>query len=593
MIERTYTKTRWSLIDLFENHDGPDMKAAISKLESKVTDFETIRQQLNEDIDQTEFLELVRRLEEITSLASRIYDFGALQFAADTQNQDAQVFLAKVEQLMAEMQNQTLFFSLWWKGLDDAPAERLMADSGDFRYWLEEMRHFKPHTLSEVEEKVINIKDVTGSRALNTLYDSITNRYEFKLKVDGEVKELTRGQLMVYVHDSDPQLRAGVYQELYRVYGEDGPILGQIYQTLVRDWRNEQMDMRHFDNPIAVRNLVNDIPDEVVNTLLDVCERNASIFQRFFELKARLLGVERLRRYDIYAPVAGSDKKYEYQTAVDLVLDSFNQFYPQFSKLAQRVFTDDHLDSEVRKGKRDGAFCATVTPDLTPWVLLNYQGRPRDVATLAHELGHAIHSMLAEHHSIFTQHSSLPLAETASTFAEMLLIDRLLSQEEDQSVRQDLLFRQVDDAYATILRQAFFALFERQAHEMVKQDASVDDLSKAYQENLKKQFGEAVEVSAEFGWEWVSIPHIYHVPFYVYAYAFGQLLVLSLYQQYKEEGEAFKPRFIKILAAGGSEAPVRILADAGIDVYDSGFWQGGFDVILDLIEQLEDITLET
>jgi len=370
MIERTYTKTRWSLIDLFENHDGPDMKAAISKLESKVTDFETIRQQLNEDIDQTEFLELVRRLEEITSLASRIYDFGALQFAADTQNQDAQVFLAKVEQLMAEMQNQTLFFSLWWKGLDDAPAERLMADSGDFRYWLEEMRHFKPHTLSEVEEKVINIKDVTGSRALNTLYDSITNRYEFKLKVDGEVKELTRGQLMVYVHDSDPQLRAGVYQELYRVYGEDGPILGQIYQTLVRDWRNEQMDMRHFDNPIAVRNLVNDIPDEVVNTLLDVCERNASIFQRFFELKARLLGVERLRRYDIYAPVAGSDKKYEYQTAVDLVLDSFNQFYPQFSKLAQRVFTDDHLDSEVRKGKRDGAFCATVTPDLTPWTVL-------------------------------------------------------------------------------------------------------------------------------------------------------------------------------------------------------------------------------
>jgi oligoendopeptidase F len=592
MMERTYTKTRWSLNDLFETHDGPDMKAAILKLEAKVTDFETMRQQLNEDIDQAEFIELIRRLEEITSLASRIYDFGALQFAADTQNQDAQVFLAKVEQLMAEMQNQTIFFSLWWKGLDDVPAERLMAGSGDFRYWLEEMRHFKPHTLSEAEEKVINIKDVTGSRALNTLYDSITNRYVFKLTVDGEEKELTRGQLMVYVQDSDQQLRAGVYQELYRVYGEDGPILGQIYQTLVRDWRNEQLDMRHFDNPIAVRNLVNDIPDEVVNTLLDVCERNASIFQRFFELKACLLGVERLRRYDIYAPIAGSDKKYNYQTAVDQVLESFSQFAPQFSKLAQRVFADDHLDSEVRKGKRDGAFCATVAPDLTPWVLLNYQGRPRDVATLAHELGHAIHSMLAEHHSIFTQHSSLPLAETASTFAEMLLIDRLLAQEEDQSVRQDLLFRQVDDAYATILRQAFFALFERKAHEMVKQDASVDDLSKAYQENLNKQFGEAVEVGAEFGWEWISIPHIYHVPFYVYAYAFGQLLVLSLYQQYKEEGEAFKPRFIKILTAGGSDAPVRILAEAGIDVNDAGFWQGGFDVILDLIEQLEDITLE-
>ena len=220
---------------------------------------------------------------------------------------------------------------------------------------------------------------------------------------------------------------------------------------------------------------------------------------------------------------------------------------------------------------------------------LNYQGRPDDVATMAHELGHAIHAMMAEHHSIFTQHASLPLAETASTFGEMMLVDSLLADESDENVRRDLLFRQVDDAYATIQRQAFFALFERQAHEMTTQNASVDDLAAAYLENLKSQFGDAVDVTDEFRWEWVSVPHIYKTPFYVYAYAFGQLLVLSLYQQYQSEGESFKPRYKQILAAGGSVAPVKLLAEAGIDVYQPEFWRGGYRVIEGLIDQLEKI----
>jgi oligoendopeptidase F len=269
------------------------------------------------------------------------------------------------------------------------------------------------------------------------------------------------------------------------------------------------------------------------------------------------------------------------------VLDSFREFDPQIAEMAQRVFDDNHLDSQVRKGKRGGAFCSTIDPRLTPWVLLNYNGRADDVATMAHELGHAIHSMLASDHSIFTYHASLPLAETASTFAEMVLVDRLLREETDESVRRDILFRQVDDSYATIMRQTFFALFERQAHELINQGASVTDLSDAYLQNLSTQFGQAVDISDEFRWEWVSIPHIYQVPFYVYAYSFGQLLVLSLYKQFKQEGEAFKPRYRKILATGGSDAPVRVLAQAGIDIHDPAFWQGGYDVIRELVEQLE------
>jgi len=273
-----------------------------------------------------------------------------------------------------------------------------------------------------------------------------------------------------------------------------------------------------------------------------------------------------------------------------MVLDSFKHFDGQFGQWALKVFQENHIDSQVRKGKRSGAFCATINPRLTPWVMVNFQGRSDDVATLAHELGHAIHSLAASQHSIFTQHACLPLAETASTFAEMMLVERLLAEEQDAGVRRDLLFRQVDDAYATIMRQTFFALFEKTAHNMTNQGASVDDLSRAYMENLQSQFGDTLDISDDFRWEWVSIPHIYHVPFYVYAYAFGQLLVLSLYKQYKQEGESFKARYKKILSSGSSLAPVEILSQAGIDIHQAAFWQGGFDLVSDLVAQLESLS---
>ena len=585
--KRSFEMSRWSLDDLYPSGSSKEMERAIEDLKKKVEKFEAYRAELTDNVAFDKFLVVIKDLEEITKLMQRIGGYAELWFTEDTQDQAAQTLVARMEQLSADLSNRILFFNLWWKALDDASAEKLMKDSGDYRYWLEEMRHFKPYTLSEPEEKVINIKDVTGSRALNMLYDAYTNRYMFKLEVDGKEKEMTRGELMSYVRR--PDLRARAYQALYRVYGNDGPILGQMYQTLTRDWRNELIGLRGYPTPISARNLANDIPDEVVDTLLDVSQKNAGLFQRFFKLKARLLKMDKLRRYDIYAPVTSSSKEFAFGSAVELVLDSFEQFEPRFAQLAHKVISEKHVDSEVRKGKQSGAFCATITPELTPWVLTNYQGHSDDVATLAHELGHAIHSLLASDHSIFTQHACLPLAETASTFGEMMLVDRLLEEESDQSVRRDLLFRQVDDSYATIMRQAFFALFEKQAHEMTNNGASVDELSAAYFENLKTQFGDSLEIGEEFKWEWVSIPHIYHTPFYVYAYAFGQLLVLSLYSQFKQEGDAFKPRYINILSSGGSKAPVQILKEAGVDVYQAAFWQGGFDVVDGLIAQLENL----
>ena len=588
----TYSQKRWGLSDLFPGHDSPEFKKAMETLDQAVTGFEKLRPQLAPDIDEKTFMAIIKDLEEITIQSNRLYVFAGLWFTEDTQNQDAQALQAKIEQYIAALQNRILFFSLWWKKLDQKNADRLMANAGDLQYWLEEMRHYTPHTLSEPEEKVLNIKNVTGFSALVKLYSSITNRYSYKVEVEGEDQELTRGELMVYARHHDPDLRAAIYQELYRVYGDDGPILGQIYQTLVRDWRNENIDLRNYGSPIAVRNLHNDIPDQAVTTLLDVCESNAPLFQRFFDLKAHWLKMDHLRRYDVYAPVAESDKTYGFQEGVEMVLDAFQSFDPRVAELAQKILDDDHVDSEVRKGKQSGAFCWSVEPDLSPWVQLNYQGRADSVATMAHELGHGIHSLLAADHSVFTFHSSLPLAENASTFGEMLLIDRLLSQEEDPALRRDILFRQVDDAYATIMRQSFFALFEREAHKMIKEGAIIDDLSEMYLNNLKKQFGEAVELSDEFRWEWVSIPHFYNTPFYVYAYAFGQLLVLSLYERYQKEGDSFKPGYIKILEAGGSRAPVEILSESGIDVSSKKFWQGGFDVIERMVKELEELQMD-
>ena len=577
---------RWSLQELFPSMEGPELEQATRELDGMLSEFETCRENLGPELNGQEFVWILEQYERAARKISRIVSYGSLLFSEDTQNQKAVSLFAEGRQTAAEFENRTLFFKLWWKDLADESAERLMAAAGDFRYWLEALRLQKPYTLTEPEEKVINLKDVNGHQALVALYESITSRYSYSLQVDGEVRQLTQEELSVYVQNPKPELRKAAYQELHRVYAQDAPILGQIYQSIARDWRSEQIDLRGFRSPLAVRNLANNVPDEVVDTLLEVCRENVSIFHRFFKLKAKWIGMDRLGRYDLYAPVVETDRTYEFHESVDIVLDSFSRFDPKIAKLARRVFDEKHLDSELRKGKRGGAFCATVEPALTPWVLQSYTGKPRDVAAMAHELGHAIHSMLAEHHSALTQDASLPLAETASMFGEMLVVDRLLESDPDPELQRDLLFRQMDDAYAGITRQAYFALFEREAHQRVKDGGSVDDLTEVYFNNLKEQFADSLDLSEDFRNEWLRIGHFFFAPFYVYAYSFGQLLVLALYQQYKAEGELFKPRYLEILAAGGSDSPVRILDRAGINVRSAEFWRGGFQVLEEALERL-------
>ncbi|MCP4543386.1 MAG: M3 family oligoendopeptidase [Chloroflexi bacterium] len=587
MKEHNYEQTGWSLDALLPAHEGPELDQILAELEHQVTQFEASRERLSPEIGDDEFTKLMHLYETIYTTARRVGSYAHLWFAGDTQSQEALGFLGRMEQLSTEVQNRLLFFSLWWKALDEKAAQRLIAASGDNAYYLEALRHFKPYTLSEPEEKIINLKDVNGPNALVKLYQMITNRFTFRLEIEGEVKEMTRAELSACYHDPSPEVRAAAYQELCRVYGDQGAVLTQIYTHLVRDWTSENVTLRGFGSPISVRNLGNDIPDPVVETLLDVCRKNMPIFHRYFGLKARWLGVERLRRYDLYAPLHASDKTYPYPEAVRMVLDSLTQFSPSLAEHARSVFDSGHIDSEIRPGKRSGAFCAGVFPGVAPWVLLNYVDKVNDVLTMAHELGHAVHSLMAGDHSILSFHSALPLAETASVFAEMMLNDRLLAEEDDPVLRRSLLARMLDDAYATVARQAYFVLFERDAHRLAVEGATTDELCALYMDNLREQFGDAVELSDDFRWEWTAIPHIYSTPFYCYAYSFGHLLVLALYQQYKNEGASFVPRFQKILAYGGSASPEHIITEAGFDMASPDFWQGGFDVLRNMIDELE------
>lgn len=588
-----YELSAWSLTSLLPDTKEETLRTRLDELETKLKAFEARRAELNPEMDPAKLVEV---MDDFVALYEKVSVLGAypqLWFAADTQSPEALAMTNRMEQIATDMQNRVLFFDLWWKGLDDDEAAALMPSAEkfpDLHHYLADLRRTKRYTLDEKSEQLINLKDTDGMGALLKLYTMLTSRLEFTLDVNGEQKTLTRDALMAYVQGQDADLRAAAYQELYRVFGKEANILAQIYSNRVRDWANEQVNIRGYTSPIAVRNTANDIPDAAVDVLLDVARKNTGIFQRYFKLKAGWLGMDKLRRYDIYAPLKGSDKTIPYSEAADLVLETFAEFDEGVASNARRVLDEKQIDSEVRKGKQGGAFCATILPSITPFILMNYTGKVRDVATLAHEMGHAIHSMAAENHSALTQHPVLPLAETASVFAEQLLTHKLLATETDPLVRRELLASSVDDIYATVMRQAFFVIFERDAHAAIMANKSIAEINAMYMANLREQFGNSVDVAEEFQHEWVSIPHIFEWPFYCYAYSFGQLLVLALYRRYQQEGDAFKPGYLKLLAYGGSERPEIILREAGIDITDPAFWQGGFDVISEMIDEMESLS---
>ena len=577
---------RWDLSDLVDR-PVEHLDRLTKELDGLVSRFESLRSQLLPELSGEAFLDVLRLSEEIARLSGKLSAFSYLWFAEDTKNPEARSFKSIVEERLTAMQNRLLFFDLWWQSVDSSTAERLKAAAGDYAYHLDSIRRFARHTLSEPEEKIINLKNVTGRQTIHTIYDVLTNGFKFSLSVNGKKRTLTREQLSSYVRNPKRSVREAAYRELFRVFAGSYDVVGEIYAALLKDWKAENLELRKFTSPIAARNLGNDVPDEAVTVLLSVCGKNANVFQEYFRLKGRILNLKRFHRYDIYAPHRADRKRYRYSDAASVVLRAYRGFSPRLSDLAERVFAERHIDVRNRTGKLSGAFCYSVTPELTPYVMLNYTGEARDVATLAHELGHAVHAMMAARHTIFTFHATLPLAETASVFGERILSDMLMNEERNTGAKQGLLLTQMDDIYATVMRQAYFVRFEQSAHEMVAKGATARDLSEVYLADLRQQFGKAVIVPDQFRWEWSTIPHIFASPFYCYAYSFGNLLVLALYQQYRRQGAAFIPKYLALLAAGGSRSPEGVLSELGVDILSEEFWQGGFDTIRGILEELE------
>lgn len=589
-----YLPDAWDLTELMESSDEAVVERAIRRIEEAVETLEGLRDTLSPGMGRAAFLEALRHYESLVDSIDVFTSYSNLWFSSDTQDAKAIGFRNRTSELISQLHNRFLFFTLWWQSLEDDEAEALIPpadEEPDFHHFVTELRRFKPYTLDERSEQLINTKDSNGIGGILTLYSMLTNRLEFHPTIHGEPQTMTDGEIRSLFYAPEPEVRQEAYQELFRVYEKDAPILAQIYSNRVRDWQNEYVGLRGMKSAISVRNLWNDVPDAAIETLLDVVHQNAPLFQRYFRMKGQWLGLPTLRRYDLYAPLATSSHLIDYSDAVDNVLETFRGFDPHFAHLAERVFRERHIDSEIRKGKRGGAFCATVAPRFTPWVLINYAGRVRDVSTLAHELGHAIHSMMAEHHSSLTQHASLTLAETASVFSEMLMTDRLLAQETNPVTRRELLASAVDDVYATVMRQAYFVRFELAAHRAVLDNKSAEELFDLYLQHMHEQFGDSLEISEEFRYEWVSIPHLFNTPFYCYAYSFGQLLVLALYRRYQQQGDAFKPGYMKLLSYGGAVRPEVALRELDIDITDPAFWEGGFDVVRNMIDELE--ALET
>src|ERR671924_511300 len=588
----------WDLSDLVKDPSSDEFSRFLRSIEEQLVQFEASRELLRPDISPEEFESLIHMVESISEKVAIASGHAYLCYYADTSSNEASALVTKMEKLASEISNRMLFFDLWFKKqIDHENANRLInAIPKVYQEYLRHKRLVAKFSLSEPEEKIINTLEVTGIGALVKIYDKMTSGFEFTVKLRHgrkiiEKKFDNKEKLVSLVRSPDGNTREAAYRSLLQVYKKNSGVLGEIYQNIVIQWRDEAISMRGYTSPISVRNIANNLDDATVEALLAACRNNVSLFHDYFVEKAKMLGMKKLHRYHLYAPISSKpsdNKKFTYGKAVETVLDSFENFDPQFCRLAERVFVEHHVDSEIRKAKRGGAFCYAVTPKRTPYVLLNFDGLSRDVSTLAHEFGHAIHSMLASYMPLMVFHAPLPLAETASVFAEMLLNEKL-AEKMSKKEHRILLAEQIDNLYATIIRQAYFTLFEINAHEAIgKNNATIDAVAKIYIDNLKEQFGTAVTISPDFEWEWTYIPHFYHTPFYTYAYSFGNLLVLSLYRQYKLEGRSsFVPKYFKILSAGGSRKPEELLMEAGIDISREEFWQQGFDYVQEMIQQLK------
>jgi oligoendopeptidase F len=528
----------------------------------------------------------MHELAAITDLIGRAASFAALRFSTDTADPERGALLARVQEAGTEIETKLLFFELEWAALDDERAEELLAAPGlDFcRHHLRSARRYRPHLLSEPEERILAEKAIASEASWARLFGELLAA--LRVTVDGD--ELTLDVALSRLLGPDREARRRCAEAVSAALEPGLRTRAFIYNTLIYD-RAVEDRLRSYPHWLASRNLENEASDESVTALVEAVRGRYDIPQRWYRLKAQLLGIDKLADYDRLAPLPGVDVTFSYAQSRELVLDTYESFSPETGRLSRRFFDERWIDAPTRPNKRGGAFCSYTVPSVHPYVLLNFTARRRDVLTMAHELGHGLHAALAQHQGVFHYSTPLTLAETASVFGETLVFGRLLDAASDDQERLSLLTDRIDGAIATVFRQMAMNRFEHLVHTGRREEGelSVERICELWTQSQKELFGDSLQITEGYRMWWSYVPHFINTPGYVYAYAYGQLLALSAYGRYREEGEAFVPRYLELLGAGGSRSPEELAAIVGIDLADPGFWDAGLDLIEEQLSEAE------
>jgi oligoendopeptidase F len=588
--DRTAADVAWDLEPLVDGRGETGVKELLDDAERRAAGLDRYRGQVAE-LDAAGTAELMRALADITELIGRAGSYAALRFAVDTTDPARGALLSAAEERSTAISNELLFAELEWAV---APEEHVAAVIDDpalafCRHHLLSVRRYRPHLRSEPEERILADKNVTGASAWARLFSEQTAT----ISVDLDDGPAALEQALARLQGPDREVRRAAAEAVSDALAPGLRTRAFIFNTLLADKASDDR-IRSYPDWIASRNLDNEASDESVQALVDAVVRRYDIPQRWYRLKAQLLGVDRLADYDRMASVAAEDAEIGWGEARGLVLDAYASFSSSLADVVRRFFDEAWIDAPVRPGKRPGAFCAYTVPTLHPYVLLNWTGRRRDVLTVAHELGHGCHAYLARGQGVFHQSTPLTLAETASVFGETVTFGRLLAETSDADARLALLAESVDGQIATVFRQIAMNRFEDAVHteRRGQGELSPDRFGELWFDTQSDMLGDAVTLTEGYRSWWSYIPHFIATPGYVYAYAYGQLLALSVYRQYEAQGAAFVPAYLELLSKGGSEAPEALGRIVGVDLADPSFWDGGLAIIDEQLAAAEEAARE-
>jgi oligoendopeptidase F len=581
-------QAEWNLDPLVDGQGAAAVEQMLLDASTRASAFAERMAGRMAELSSDELAAAMRELEEINDLVGRAGSYASLRFSTDTADPERGALLQRVEEGATEIQTKLLFFDLEWAALDDARAEELLSATGlDFcRHYLRSARRYRPHLLSEPEERVLAEKSITSESSWARLFGELVAA--LRVPVDGQ--EETLDMALSRLLSPDREVRRSTAQAVTDTLEPGLRTRAFIYNTLAYD-KSVEDRLRSYPHWLSARNLDNEASDESVQALIQAVRARYDIPQRWYALKARLLGLEKLADYDRSAPLRSTDLSVSYGEARALVLDTYSSFSPEAGRVLKRFFDESWIDAPPRANKRGGAFCSYAVPSVHPYVLLNYTARQRDVLTMAHELGHGLHAALAQPQGMFHYSTPLTLAETASVFGEALVFGRLLDGVEDPQERLGLLAERIDGAMATVFRQMAMNRFEHLVHTSRRNEGelSADRICELWVTSQAELFGDSVEITDGYRMWWSYVPHFINTPGYVYAYAYGQLLALSIYGRYRQEGESFVPRYLELLSSGGSRSPEELTRIVGIDLGDPGFWDSGLALVEEQLSEAEQL----